>query len=200
MIGRLTGMIEPLSDRQWLLEVGGVGYCVALSAKTAQRVSDLSGAVTLWIESVTREDGTFLFGFLERGEQTAFRQLTGVQGVGPKVALSILSVLAPEALALAIASADKAAISAADGVGPKLAARLLTELKDKFLGLEGVSLSAPSGVSSAPSAMADAVSALIGLGYRRAEAQAAVARAQEKLGADVGAARLITASLQDLAA
>jgi Holliday junction DNA helicase RuvA len=176
MIGKLTGRIDSLTGSQVILDVGGVGYLVTCSARTLRKIGG-AGETALFIETQMREDAITLFGFADAEEQGWFRLLTTVQGVGGKVALSMLGVLSPEHLAQAISAADKAALTEADGVGPKLALRIVTELKDKvpaFAGAVALPGAAPSADAMAHGVAHDAVSALINLGYRRAEAFSAV--------------------------
>lgn len=202
MIGKLTGRIESISGSQIILDVGGVGYLVSCSAHTLRLAGAVGDTAALWIETQVREDAISLFGFAEAAEQGWFRLLTSVQGVGAKSALSILGILSPERLAGAIASGDKAALTAADGVGPKLGLRIVTELKDKVahLALPAALPGSKTGAVPLPhSGMTDdALSALLNLGYRRMEAFAAVASAHEKLGADAKLDALIRAALAEL--
>jgi Holliday junction DNA helicase RuvA len=184
MIGKLTGTIDNVSGTHMLLDVNGVGYVVACSARTLRQVGPAKTPASLLIETHVREDAINLYGFADVEEQDWFCLLTTVQGVGAKVALSILSTVSPEQLAQVIASQDKTALTQADGVGPKLALRLVTELKDKVpaFASQPVSLHGKTGTGSAmPNSIAsDAVSALINLGYRRAEAFGAVAAASHR--------------------
>lgn len=181
MIGKLTGTLDNINGSTALIDVHGVGYVVQCSGRTLQKINGAGAGVSLLIETQVREDAITLIGFADAAEQAAFRMLTTVQGVGAKVALSILSTLAPEQLSQAVRAGDKALLSSADGVGPKLAARLLTELKDKIgqLGysaiagtkkIQGTVLTAPSGGGVA----GDVVSSLVNLGFRREEAFSAV--------------------------
>lgn len=175
MIGKLSGLIDSVNGSQVILDVNGVGYVVTCSARTLRQVGPHGTAVSLRVETQVREDAISLFGFIDTEEQDWFRLLTTVQGVGAKVALSILGSVSPDQLAAAIAAQDKTALTQSDGVGPKLALRLVTELKDK---VPAFALKAPSvankGDAPASGAATDAVSALINLGYRRAEAFGAV--------------------------
>ena len=185
MIGKLSGRIDSVSGSHVILDVNGVGYVVACSARTLRAMGAVGEAASLRIETHVREDAINLFGFADTVEQDWFRLLTTVQGVGAKVALAILGTVSPEQLAQAIAAQDKNALTQADGVGPKLALRLVTELKDKIPAFmaSAVRLSSNSdGASSAlpPSLAGDALSALINLGYRRVEAYAAVAAANQR--------------------
>jgi Holliday junction DNA helicase RuvA len=180
MIARLTGtLVESASDHA-VLDVNGVGYLVLASSRTLTAIGPVGGQVMLLTELQVREDSMTLFGFGNPGEREWFRLLTGVQGVGGKVALSILSTLAPDELTQAVARQDKVAVSRANGVGPKLAERIVRELKDK---VGGVALG-PTGASpvAATGHAADAASALTGLGFKPAEANAAVAAAEAELG------------------
>lgn len=177
MIGKLSGIIDSIQGSHVVLDVNGVGYVVTCSSRTLRQLGANGTAATLRIETQVREDAISLFGFLTTEEQDWFKLLTTVQGVGAKVALSILGSVSPEQLASAIAMQDKHALTEADGVGPKLALRLVTELKDKvpaFMG-KAVLMAGSAPVAALPnSAASDAVSALVNLGYRRAEAFGAV--------------------------
>jgi Holliday junction DNA helicase RuvA len=182
MIGKLSGRIDSVTGSHLIIDVGGVGYVVACSARTLRNVGAMGDVASLRIETHVREDAINLFGFLDAAEQDWFKLLTTVQGVGAKVALAILSSSSPEQLAQAIAAQDKAALTQADGVGPKLALRLVTELKDKVPAFMAspvrlTAASAEHGGPLPPSLAGDALSALMNLGYRRAEAFAAVSAA-----------------------
>jgi holliday junction DNA helicase RuvA len=180
MIGKLSGIIDNVQGSHVIMDVQGVGYVVTCSARTLRNLGAIGTAASLRIETQVREDAISLFGFIDAEEQDWFKLLTTVQGVGAKVALSILGTVSPEQLVQVIAAQDKTALTEADGVGPKLALRLVTELKDKvpaFLG-RVTTMHAASTVTALPnSAATDAVSALINLGYRRAEAFGVVAAA-----------------------
>lgn len=179
MIGKLNGIIDSVSGSHVILDVNGVGYVVTCSTRTLRQIGANGATATLRVETQVREDAISLFGFCDTEEQDWFKLLTTVQGVGAKVALSILGTVAPEQLAHVIAAQDKTALTEADGVGPKLALRLVTELKDKvpaFTGRKTVLAGTPqAGTALRGSAASDAVSALVNLGYRRAEAFGAVA-------------------------
>jgi Holliday junction DNA helicase RuvA len=183
-----------------VIDVGGVGYLVSASARTLRELVAGSPAVLL-VETIVREDAIALYGFIATAERDWFRILTTVQGVGAKVALSILSTLAPDEIARAIAAQDRATLSRPPGVGPKLAARLATELKDKAAAF---GMGPVAKVEQAPAAAAagsvneDAVSALVNLGYRRVEAFGAVARVTQRLGTDARLDAVIRAGLQEL--
>src|SRR6266850_2151046 len=131
MIGKLKGIIESYGEDSIILDVNGVGYLVHCSARTLQELPAAGEPVMLAIETHVREDQIRLFGFRSDVEREWFRLLQTVQGVGTKVALSVLSTLKPADLATAIALRDKAMVARAPGVGPKVAERIVTELKDK---------------------------------------------------------------------
>lgn len=203
MIARLKGVVDSLGEDCAVLDVGGVGYLVFCSARTLARLQ--TGAATaLHIETHVREDHIHLYGFLDAAEREWFNLLTTVQGVGARVALSILSAASPEQLVQAIAAQDRTVLTRASGVGPKLAMRVLSELKDKAgrIVLGGV---APAGtapavvVVAAPAGMMeDAISALVNLGYRRLDAFEAVGQAAHELGGDADAPALIRHALKRL--
>jgi Holliday junction DNA helicase RuvA len=198
MIAMLAGIVEQCGADSLVLDVNGVGYLVFASARTLGRVPARGEPLKLLIETHVREDHIHLYGFADEAERGWFRLLTTVQGVGARLALAILGVLAPEALATAIMAQDKAALARADGVGPKLAQRIANELKDK---VGGIALGpAASGAPAAPpaGATADAVSALVNLGYSRTDAFTAVAQAAKRLGAEAKIDALIRAGLQEL--
>jgi Holliday junction DNA helicase RuvA len=180
MIARLTGILAESAADHAVIDVGGVGYLVQASSRTLSVLGPVGGQVMVFTEMQVREDAMTLFAFGSAGERDWFRLLTGVQGVGGKVALVILSTLDADELSRAVASEDKAMVARANGVGPKLAQRIVMELKDKVggvaLGPAGASPKATGGVA------ADAVSALVNLGFRPAEAGAAVAAAEAELG------------------
>jgi Holliday junction DNA helicase RuvA len=203
MIGKLTGKLESLDENRIVLDVNGVGYVVQASSRTLSRAGAPGSIATLLIETLVREDAIVLIGFADRLEKDAFNLLTTIQGVGARVALSILSTLTPQQLVDAILQGDKVMLSSADGVGPKLAARLLTELKDKIVQLGTTPFPGSKRAENLEAAMGgglagDAVSTLIHLGFRRDEAFATVtnALAQNK---GIGFDDLIRQCLKDLA-
>lgn len=207
MIAKLKGLVDSLGEDWAVIDVGGVGYLVFCASRTLGRLPAEGEAVEVFVETHVREDHIHLYGFLSDAERSCFRLLTTVQGVGAKVALAILSVGAPDQLAQAIAAQDKATFARATGVGPKLAQRIVSELKDKaaHLALAAPPRMAMAGASApqppapmAVGAVDDAVSALVNLGYGRAEAFAAVSRASQAAGDDVAASALIGAALRDL--
>lgn len=195
MIAHLKGRLEATGIDHAVIDVGGVGYLVGASAKTLTALGPVGEAVMVHTELLVSEDFLRLAGFATAAERDWFRLLTGVQGVGARVALAILSALDPADLALAVAAQDKATVARANGVGPKLAERIVRELKDKAGGvvLGGASVAAPTGAG------ADAVSALLNLGFRPAEASAAVAAAEEELGAGASLDALVRLALRKAA-
>ncbi len=201
MIARLKGIVESVDGDSAVIDVNGVGYLVAASARTLRDLV-VGGPATVLVETIVREDAIALYGFLATTERDWFRILTTVQGVGAKVALSILSTLSPDEIARAIAAQDRATLSRPQGVGPKLAARLATELKDKAaaFGVTPVAQGADTAQAlPAGTVNEDAVSALVNLGYRRVEAFGAVARVSQRLGERASLNDVIKAGLQELA-
>jgi len=204
MIAKLAGILDSAGPDSAIIDVGGVGYLAFCSTRTIGRLPLPGAPARLLIETHVREDHIHLYGFIDTAERDWFRLLTTVQGVGARLALAILSAVAPDALTLAILAQDKAALARAEGVGPKLAARIVNELRDKVGGLAVAAQAAPAAASgplgeSGGAAAADAVSALVNLGYRRAEAFGAVAVASRRLGDTAAIDALIRAGLQELA-
>jgi Holliday junction DNA helicase RuvA len=198
MIGRLRGVVDAIEEGKCLIDVSGVGYVVSCSSRTLSELPNPPAIATLLIETLVREDAISLYGFASLAEREWFRLLTTVQGVGAKVALGMLSAFSPDQLIAAIASQDKTALTRAPGVGPKLAIRILTELRDKAGAMPGGETRV-AGVPAAQGAIADALSALTNLGYRRAEAEVALGRAADEHGADATLDVLIRAGLKALA-
>jgi Holliday junction DNA helicase RuvA len=192
MIARLTGTLAEATSDSAVIDVAGVGYVVHLSARTLDTLGPVGGQVLVLTELQVREDAWTLFGFGSSAERDSFRALTSIQGVGGRLALAILSVLSPDELARAVAMDDKAMIGRANGVGPKLAARIANELQGK-LGVTGLDGAAPAPRGGAS---ADALSALANLGFRPAEASAAVNAAQDELGADATLDSLVRLALK----
>lgn len=198
MIAKLTGRIDLFESDRCVIDVGGVGYLVHASTRTLAALPQPPALAHVLVETQLRDDAIMLYGFAEAAERDWFRLLTTVQGVGAKVALAILSSLSPGDLASAIAGGDRASLTRAPGVGPRLAVRLLTELRERATAM-------PSGPAFAPTptpplgAEADALSALVNLGYRRPEAQNALARVVARLGHEAQLDTLIRDSLKELA-
>ncbi len=207
MIGKLKGVIDSNGPDWVIVDVQGVGYLVHCSNQTLQTLPPAGEAVVIAIETYVREQEIRLFGFASDVEREWFRLLLTVQGVGTRVALATLSTLKVGDLASAIALQDKAMISRAPGVGPKVAQRICTELKDKAPALTGMAgddpalarLQAELGGKAAPQPVADAVSALVNLGYGQMQASAAVASALRDAGENAETAALIRFGLKDLA-
>jgi len=178
-----------------VIDVAGVGYLVQCSGRTLDTLGPIGGEVLILTELQVREDAWTLFGFGSTAERDTFRALTSVQGVGGRLALAILSALTPDELARAVSQGDKAMIGRANGVGPKLAARIANELQGK-LGVVGLGGAAPTPRAGAA---ADALSALANLGFKPAEASAAVNAAQDELGPDAGLDDLVRLALRKAA-
>jgi Holliday junction DNA helicase RuvA len=203
MIGKLKGMVDGFGDDFVHVDVNGVVYEVFCSSKTLAALPQVGHAAVVHIETIVREDMIRLYGFYTEAEKAWFNTLTTVQGVGTRVALSILSVLTPSELASAIALQDKAMVGRANGVGPKLAVRIVTELKGKSPAIGGIDagvlgLQAALGEGVASGNVADAVSALTNLGYSSAQASAAVARVVGREGDGVPTDKLIRLGLREL--
>jgi len=195
MIARLSGILAEVTADSAVIEVGGVGYLVHLSGKTLGAIGPVGGEVMILTELQVREDAWTLFGFGSTAERDAFRALTSIQGVGGRLALAILSALSPDELSRAVAQDDKAMIGRANGVGPKLAARIANELKGK-LGVVGLGGAAPAPRGGTA---ADALSALGNLGFKPAEASAAVNAAQDELGDGASLDALVRLALRKAA-
>ncbi|TPG20525.1 Holliday junction branch migration protein RuvA [Sphingomonas koreensis] len=196
MIAHLKGRLATTGIDHAVIDVNGVGYLVAASSRTLAALGPVGEAVTVHTEMLVAEDSIRLMGFADADERDWFRLLTGVQGVGARVALAILSVLEPVDLARAIASQDKAMIGRANGVGPKLAERIVRELKDK---VGGIALGGGAAAAPAVGVSADAISALLNLGFRPAEASAAVKAADDELGAGATLDALVRLALRKAA-
>ena len=209
MFAKLTGTVDSLYDDWLILDVNGVGYRISASSRTLDALRGLNDRLSLSIETQVREDAITLFGFRSQDDQDMFRLLTGVQGVGAKVALAIQSVLTSEQIVLALSAQDKAAISRANGVGPKLAGRIVNELKDKVAAFSVMNeaQALTSSVRSTPTdtdgkdanMRTDLVSALTNLGYRPSDAlqAAAMVLSQAEEGATLES--LIPKALKELA-
>jgi len=201
MIGKLTGVVDTITEDMVILDVNGVGYLVQCPSSTLSRLT-VGAHASLMIEMKVSEDAIKLYGFASAEEREWFRLLQTVQNVGGKVALSVLSTLSPRELQRALALGDKAMIGRASGVGPKLALRIATELKDKApaMMLHGEDEGRVAAVAVAPRGPeADAVSALIHLGYSDARAAEAVARALQALGEGTETSTLIREALKGMA-
>lgn len=198
MIAHLNGHLAATGIDHAVIDVNGVGYLVGASAKTLAALGSLGEFVTVHTEMLVSEDSIRLMGFASADERNWFRLLTSVQGVGAKVALAILSILSPAEVQTAVARADAAMIARANGVGPKLAQRIVNELKDKAgaiaLGGGGAGAAIP-----ASGAASDAVSALLNLGFKPAEASNAVNAAHDELGPNASLDALVRLALRKAA-
>lgn len=201
MIAQLRGSLVQVDETSVIIDVAGVGYAVTVSGKTRASLGIGDPAVTLLTDMQVREDSMTLFGFTETAERDAFRLLVTVQGVGAKAAMAILTVLTPDEFADAVMAGDRVMVARADGVGPKLAQRVVNELATKIgslsvaaTGMAGASADACGGETVG----ADAMSALVNLGYGRAEAHAALQRARAGGASGDDLSALIAAALQEL--
>jgi Holliday junction DNA helicase RuvA len=195
MIARLSGILAEASADTAVIDVAGVGYQVHCSGRTLDALGAVGSEVLVLTELQVREDAWTLFGFGSPAERDSFRALTSIQGVGGRLALAILSALSPDELARAVSQDDKAMIGRANGVGPKLAARIANELKGK-LGTPGLGGGAPAPRAGAA---ADALSALANLGFKPADASAAVNAAQDELGPEASLDALVRLALRKAA-
>eukprot|EP00439_Symbiodinium_sp_Y106_P087503 s1_g63.t1 len=201
MIGKLTGIVDEIGEDWLILDVGGVGYLVSCSGFTLRQVPAKGEPLSLLIDTYVREDQLRLFGFATGDERDWFRLLQSVQGVGARHAMAMLGSIGPSGLADAVALEDKKAVTQAPGVGPKLAARIVTELRDKAPVPDKLApvLASSDGevVSGAGSAVRDAVSALVNLGYAHAQAASAVSAAAKQLNENASAEELIREDLSE---
>lgn len=201
MIAKLKGLVDSVGADFAVIDVGGVGYLVSCSSRTLGSLPPVGEPASLAVETEIREDRIHLYGFSRSAERDCFRLLRSVQGVGVKVALAILSALTPDEIGRAIAAEDAKSLSRANGVGGKLAARIVNELKDKVPAMAGLAASggpafAKPAAKSGP--QADAVSALVNLGYRQTDAWGAIAAALEKVGEKADTGALIREGLKEL--
>ncbi|WP_028967203.1 Holliday junction branch migration protein RuvA [Sphingomonas phyllosphaerae] len=197
MIAHLKGILTSTGTDHAVIDVHGVGYLVGASARTLAAIGPVGEAATLFTEMLVAEEFIRLVGFASAAERDWFRLLTGVQGVGARVALAILSALEPADISRAVMAQDKATVARANGVGPKLAERIVRELKDK---VGGVALGPSAAAQVVPvGAGSDAVSALLNLGFRPAEAASAVAAAEEELGDGASLDALVRLALRKAA-
>ncbi len=195
MISRLTGILAAKRAPQILIDCNGVGYEADVSMTTFYQLPEVGEQVSIWTHLVVKEDSHSLVGFKGESERRLFRQLIRINGVGPKLALAILSGIDDQQFALCVANGDVAMLTRLPGVGKKTAERLIIEMRDK--------VEAPTGDSplqqvaaTAQSAVSEAVEALQALGYRPAEAEKMISRAQQQEDAAVNASQLIKKALQ----
>ncbi len=202
MIAQLTGRVEALEDGRCVIDVNGVGYLVHASTRTLSALPAPPEVARILVETHVREEAILLYGFFDSAERDWFRLLTTVQGVGGRVALSVLSVLSPRELTAAIAAGDRASLTRVAGVGTRLAVRLLTELRDK-VGAMPAAASFTSASASAPASMPrmaeDTISALLNLGYRRQEVHSVVTQVIDRAGTAATLDAVLRDSLKELA-
>jgi holliday junction DNA helicase RuvA len=196
MIAKLYGRIDETGADHLVIDVSGVGYLVQASARTLAALGKTDDFATVFTEMQVSENDMRLIGFATKEERDWFRLLTGVQGVGGKVGLAILSAIEPADLALAIGSGDAAMVARANGVGPKLASRIVNELKDKVGALAGIGGGAKLLAAVSGSHAQDAMSALANLGFKPGEAGSAVALAVDELGPDATLDALVRLALK----
>lgn len=202
LIARLTGRLDALEDGRCIIDVNGVGYLVQASTRTLSALPAPPEIARLLVETHVREEAILLYGFADVAERDWFRLLTTVQGVGGRVALSVLSVLSPRELTATIVAGDRPSLTRVPGVGTRLALRLLTELRDK-VGAMPVAAS-PTGTPSstrimAPTVAEDTISALLNLGYRRQEVHSVVTQVIERAGPAATLDAVLRDSLRELA-
>ena len=199
MFYSLTGKIIYKDEQTVAISCGGVGFKCFTTRNSLAKLSLQSGDVTVFTHLNVREDALDLFGFATNDELDAFKLLITVSGVGPKAALAILSELSPDAFAVAVASGDAKAITAANGVGPKLAQRVIMELKDKianvsFISAESSSVSSAVNTANSMGNTSEAIAALTALGYSQTEASVAVS----KLSPNLSVEELIKGALKNM--
>ena len=209
MIAKLTGKVDSSGEDWFILDVNGVGYLIFASVRTLRNLPAIGEIASMMIETHVREDHIHLYGFQTSSEKAWFALLQTVQGVGAKVALAILSIYDGEELTQIVAAADKTALTRVSGIGPKVAGRITAELKDKVAKMDLGAAAFTEKVAGAKkdnataavnhTAAGDAVSALVNLGYGRADAFGAIAAVGRQLGADATVEQLITAGLKELA-
>ena len=193
MIGRLRGAVVELAGNVALIDVGGVGYEVEVTTGTAAGLGGQSGEAVVFTHLVGREDAQALYGFASASERNLFRTLIKVSGVGPKLALALLSTVSPEQFAASIANGDAAAITRVPGIGKKTAERLVVELRDR-VALSATTAPAGQGAAS------DAVLALVALGYRESAALRAIGDVGQALGDGADVEALVKEALKRMAA
>ena len=206
MISYVRGILSDIGEGYVVVEAGGIGYMIYVPATVLPALPQMGEEIKIHTHFSVKEDGQSLYGFLQKGDREMFRQLLGVNGVGPKGALGILSVLRPDELRLAIISGDAKAISRAQGIGLKTAQRVILDLKDKVsmpdfggsFGEQGDFQATGSFIQSSQGAFGEALEALISLGYSRSEAGAALRKVKNSgLGEDAGAEAILKQALRN---
>lgn len=195
MISRLRGALLELHESHAVIDVGGVGYEAEITTGAAASLTATEGPVELHTHLVTREDGQFLYGFANAAERDLFRALIKVSGVGPKLAVTLLSGVSPEAFSAAVAQGDIGMLTRVPGIGKKTASRLAMELRDK---VEALGIGAPATPAGQPAQ--EAVAALTSLGYRERDAAQVVGAVVDEAGADAGVEDLVRLALKRMAA
>ena len=198
MIAHLRGKLMEALPTRVTVDVGGVGYEALIPVSSYERLPPPGGEVLLLTHLAVREDAHVLYGFMTARERDLFRMLIQhVSGVGPKLALNVLSGMSPEAFRAAVASGDVKALSRINGVGKKTAERIVVELRDKMGGAEAMPVEAGRAISGPKDQkLNDAVSALLALGFKQAEALSMIKRAWNALGAEAGVEELVRTALR----
>ena len=194
MIASLSGTLKSISKSEIVLEVNSVGYLLNVSSKVISSLGDIGSKLSMFTDLQVKDDKIIMYGFFNQIDQTIFRLLQSVQGVGPKAALSILSALTVEELILAISSGDKAMISRAEGIGSKVAGRITTELSEKVSNINLVNIDQNINITKSfqknlanetnlvdTQVVEDAISALVNLGYTRSEVFSIVMKIKKNL-------------------
>ncbi len=198
MIAFLAGRLEGIETDRCIIDVNGVGYLVFASTRTIASLPRPPEIARVLVETQVREDAISLYGFADAAERDWFRALTALQGVGAKLALAVLSALAPRDLVSAISAGDRAAITRVSGVGARLADRILAELRGKVATLPASAAMPSAGIVAATGLEHDALTALAGLGFRRVEAHPVVARVANRLGPEATLDAVLRDSLREL--
>ncbi|WEK04725.1 MAG: Holliday junction branch migration protein RuvA [Candidatus Devosia phytovorans] len=202
MISKLIGLLDTIGDDTALIDCNGVGYLVQCSQRTLAALPAEGEKMAIMVETVVRQDMIRLYGFSDQAEKTWFNTLVGLQGVGAKVALAILSALSTDELASAVALRDTKSIGRAHGVGPRLASRIIADLDGKApkgMGSETLDFQKSVGNGSVKTSAAEAISALTNLGYPRAKVSAALGKIVSAQGDDLPTEKLIRLGLKELA-
>lgn len=197
MIHFLKGIIEEIGEDSLSLDVNGVGYKVYAPSRFLSRVAE-GEVLKVHTFTYVREDIFALYGFADPAERKLFETLMGVNGVGAKMAMGLLSSLAASEIANAVSTGDIATLTRANGVGKKLAERLVLELKSKLGSFEGANVTPIAGGGAASSGQSDVLSALINMGFRQPQAQQAIGKATEELGEDAEFGTLLKSALKSL--
>jgi Holliday junction DNA helicase RuvA len=193
MIAELSGKLLRRSPAGVVVDVGGVGYVMLVPMSTFKELGDEGSSVHLFTHMHVREDALDLFGFLTEAERAIFRELISITGIGPKLALAVLSGLSPQVFHRAVIEEDMALLTSVSGIGKKTAQRMIVELKERLSGLDVSSIG--GGVGDGEVA-GDAVSALVSLGMNRATAREAVLRAQSEAGCELSVEELVRRALR----